>query len=64
MFRYFVQGKSVDDIVDAAKEPKATPEQVLASIAKERGKFERACLRRVISNAKNGDGDGEIRECV
>lgn len=50
-----MQGKSVEDIAESCKDPKPTPEEVRKSIARERDKFEDACLRSVLSNARKGD---------
>ena len=39
VFRYFLQGKSVEDIIDSSRDPKPTSEEVRRMINEEREKF-------------------------
>jgi len=57
MFRALLQGQSIEEIIERAKDPKPSPEHVRESIMRERAKFEDACLRQVLSNARQGDVD-------
>lgn len=57
MFRWFMQGKTIDEIVEKSNPPQPTSNQVRESIQKEREKFEDYCLRKLISKAKEGDTD-------
>ncbi len=55
VFRYFLQGKSVEDIIDSSRDPKPTSEEVRRMINEEREKFEEACLKSILINARKGD---------
>ena len=57
MFRALLQGQTIEEIIEQAKNPKPSPEHVRESIMRERAKFEAACLKKVLSNARNGDVD-------
>ncbi len=57
MFRALLQGKTIDEIVEKCKEPKPSPEHVRNSILREQEKFENACLKKVLSNARQGNVD-------
>jgi len=57
MFRALMQGQTIEEIIERAKEPKPSPEHVRESILRERAKFEDACLRKVLSNAREGNVD-------
>jgi len=55
MFRAIMQGKTIDEIIEKAQAPKPSPEHVRESILREREKFEDTCLKKVLSNARQGD---------
>ncbi len=55
MFRALMQGKSIEEIVESANPPKPSLEHVRNSIIEEQERFESACLKKVLSNAKGGD---------
>lgn len=55
MFRWFMEGKTIDEIIENCKSPKPTAESVRETLLNDRQKFEDACLHRVITNAKKGD---------
>ncbi|MCY4006284.1 MAG: hypothetical protein OXE84_05580 [Rhodobacteraceae bacterium] len=55
MFRWLMQGKSIEEIVEGSQSPKPSAEAVRESIICEKQKFEDAALKSVMRNAKNGD---------
>lgn len=55
MFRAIMQGKTIEEIVESARDPKPSMEHVRESIIREREKFENACLKKVLANARQGD---------
>ena len=57
MFRWLMQGKTIEEIVENCKDPKPTEESVRDSILREREKFEDACLKNVLRNARQGNVD-------
>ena len=57
MFRWLMQGKTIEEIVAHSADPKPTAEAVRESIINERKTFERRCLEQVLINARKGDVD-------
>lgn len=55
MFRWLMQGKTIEEIIENCKEPKPAPDTVRETLLREREKFETACLKKVLSNARAGD---------
>ena len=55
MFRKFMQGETIDQIVESSQEPKPTAEHVRESLQRDRKNFENLCLQKVLVNAANGD---------
>ena len=55
MFRWAMQGKTIDEIIEGCREPKPTAEHVRDSIMKAQQRLEDTCLRAVMDNAQKGD---------
>ena len=55
--RWFMQGKSIDEIVERCREPKPTPQMVRETMIQDREKFEKTCIRMVFENAQKGQID-------
>ena len=53
MFRSLMQGETIEEIIEKSSDPKPTPEHVRESIIEHRKKFEDACLRQVLKNARD-----------
>lgn len=55
MFRWFLMGKSYEEIAAASSDANLTAEKVRKSIESERASFEERCLRQLVLRAKKGD---------
>ena len=55
MFRWLMQGKTVEEIAESMTAPKMSPEEIRKAIIKDQEKFEEVCLQSVFRNAKKGD---------
>ena len=55
MFRWFMEGRTIDEIIEHCPLPKPTEESVRETLLSDRRKFEDDCLKKVISNAKEGN---------